>query len=52
MRVITIKLTDEVHKELKHTMINNDTTFQDYVSKLINDELKRSRELKNIKVQG
>ncbi|MGL5067499.1 MAG: hypothetical protein ACRC6T_06680 [Sarcina sp.] len=41
MKVITIRLSDDIHKELKHHMINAETTFQDYVSTLIEAELKK-----------
>ncbi|MGL4992011.1 MAG: hypothetical protein ACRC57_12775 [Sarcina sp.] len=41
MKVITIKLSDIVHKELKHRMVSEDTTFQEYVSRLIDEDLKK-----------
>ncbi|WP_297518463.1 hypothetical protein [uncultured Clostridium sp.] len=41
MKAITIRLTENIHKELKHLMINEETTFQDYVSALIEKELKK-----------
>ncbi|MGL4655055.1 MAG: hypothetical protein ACRCWM_04095 [Sarcina sp.] len=41
MKAITIRLTDNTHKELKHLMVSEETTFQDYVSELIEKDLKK-----------
>lgn len=43
MKVATLKLSDELHKELKIQVTKEDTTIQDYVVDLI----KKSLEEKN-----
>lgn len=40
MKSLTIRVEDELHKQLKYKMIKEETTIQEYVLKLIKKDLK------------
>jgi predicted CopG family antitoxin len=44
-KVISIRLENDLHKELKRQMVDEETSFQEYVLELI----KRDREGKRVK---
>ena len=44
-KVISIRLEDKLHKNLKLQMVNDETTFQEYVMELIEKD-RKSREEK------
>lgn len=43
VKTITIRLDDELHKELKIKTINEGETIQNYVVSLIQNELQKSK---------
>ncbi|MGL5068372.1 MAG: hypothetical protein ACRC6T_11240 [Sarcina sp.] len=44
MKVVTVRLEDKVHKELKMQMVSDETTFQDYIVELIQADRNRKKE--------
>jgi predicted HicB family RNase H-like nuclease len=42
IKTITLRLEDELHKQLKLTTVAEDTTMQDYVIKLIKKSLENT----------
>ena len=41
MKTITVRLEDPTHKRIKKQLIDDETTFQEYVMSLINMDLVR-----------
>ena len=44
LKVVTVRLEDKVHKELKMQMVSDETTFQDYIVELIQADKIRKKE--------
>lgn len=42
-KVISIRLDDKLHKELKRQMVDDDTSFQEYVMNLIEKDRDKRR---------
>ena len=45
-KVISVRLDDKLHKELKRQMVDDDTSFQEYVVNLIAKD-RAGRKIKN-----
>ena len=41
MKAITVRLEDSLHKKIKLQMVNDETTFQEYIVLLINEDIKK-----------
>lgn len=46
LKSLTVRVDDELHKQLKYKMIEEETTIQDYVMKLIKKDLEKSEKEK------
>lgn len=46
MKSLTVRIDDELHKELKFKMVENETTIQDYIVDLIKKDLDKSKSKK------
>ena len=44
LRTITLRLEDELHKQLKLKTVMDETTMQDYITNLIIKDLEESKE--------
>ena len=41
MKAITVRLEDSLHKKIKLQMVNDETTFQEYIVLLVNEDIKK-----------
>ncbi|MGL4655085.1 MAG: hypothetical protein ACRCWM_04245 [Sarcina sp.] len=41
MKAVTIRIEDSLHKKLKLQMVNDETSFQEYMTMLILNDMKR-----------
>jgi hypothetical protein len=41
LKAITVRLEDSLHKKIKLQMVNDETTFQEYIVLLINEDIKK-----------
>ncbi len=44
MKQLTIRLNDDLHKQLKYLSVDIDISINDYITTLINDDLKKRKE--------
>ena len=43
MKAFTVRLDDEIHKELKHKLIDKDISMQKYINDLIKKDLEEQK---------
>ena len=44
---VSIRIDEDFYKEVRIFLLENDTTFQEYVESLIREDMKRKKDLKD-----